>query len=218
MRFLSLFTFIILFQFSHAQNIDLPTEYLQNNTSGKNSIPANVIGSPYFDDSWKFGTVYINETSFNRELRFNAFLDQIEMKEKGETTSLYKRDYISAKIGEQNYLIEQYTVNSEAVRQAYFIELNKGKARLLIRKQKELLAAQEAASSYQTDKPPRFIDKEAYFLKIDDKPAIEIKLKEKDILTLMNREDELKSFIKSNKMKLKTEDEVIQLLTYYNSL
>jgi hypothetical protein len=218
MRFLSLFTFIILFQFSHAQNIDLPTEYLQNNTSGKNSIPANVIGSPYFDDSWKFGTVYINETSFNRELRFNAFLDQIEMKEKGETTSLYKRDYISAKIGEQNYLIEQYTVNSEAVRQAYFIELNKGKARLLIRKQKELLAAQEAASSYQTDKPARFIGKEAYFLKIDDKPAIEIRLKEKDILDKLDNKEQLKKYIKTNSFKLKTEEEVIQFLSFYNSL
>lgn len=217
MRLLSLFSFIILFQFSQAQNIDLPTEYLQNNTTGKNTIPENVIGSPYFDESWKLGTVFINEDSYKRELRYNAFLDQIEMKEKGEITSLFKRNYIRAEIANKNYIIEGYTSNNQ-VKQGYFIELNKGKNRLLLRQQKELLAAQPASTSYTTDKPARFIDNETYFLKIDENPATEIKLKEKDILALMEEEAELKSFIKNNKLKLKTEQEVISLLVHYNSL
>tara|TARA_R110002051_G_scaffold644_1_gene3192 strand:+ start:3251 stop:3859 length:609 start_codon:yes stop_codon:yes gene_type:complete len=201
-----------------SQNIDLPMEYLQNSASGKNMIPDNVIGSPYFNETWTFGTVYINETSYNRELRYNAYTDDLEMKEKGEIINLLKRDYIWAKIDKNTYRIEEYAENGNQTKQGYFIELNEGKARLLTKKQKELMAAQAAKSSYQSDKPARFIEEESYYLKVDKGPAIEIKLKEKDILDILDKEDQLKAYIKANKLNLKSQEEVIQLLNHYNSL
>lgn len=209
---------LLLSRSAVSQNLDLPMEYLQNNASGKNLIPDNVDGSPYYDESWTYGTVHINETTYQRELRYNAYKDELEMKDKGQILNLMKRGYIWANIGSKTYRIEEYITDGEQTRQGYFIKLNKGTARLLVRKQKELMAAQAAASSYQRDRPARFIDKESYYLKVGERPASEIKLKEKDLLDNLDKEAQLKAYIKANKLKLKTEDEVIQLLVYYNSL
>jgi hypothetical protein len=212
---------ILLFTISsiNAQNIDLPTEYLQNKTTGgKNSIPDNVIGSPYENENWQIGTVSINDDVFTREMRYNAFSDEIEMKEKGEIIVLLKRDYIKAEISNTAYSIEEYISENGDVRQSYFSILNQGKTQLLRKLKKDLIAAQIAASTYQTDKPARFNEEIKYFVKLENKPAVEIKLKEKQILENLEHNKELKSYIKNNKLKLKNEQEVISLFKHYDSL
>ena len=74
-----------------------------------------------------------------------------------------------------------------------------------------------ASSSYSQEKPPRFDDDITYYLVQEGEPAKEIKLKKKDIAEILNSE-EAQAYIKENKMKLKSEDEVIQLINHLNAL
>lgn len=213
--------FILFFAITYAQNIQLPTEYLNNSTLGgvNNNLPANVQGSPYINEEFVIGKVFVNENKpYAGILRYNAYNDGIEMKTEKGIITLLKRDYLKAEINGKLYLIESYKVNG-AIRKTYFVELNKGKARLLLKQGKKFVEAKPARSSYSKDQPPKFEDETSYYITLEGKAAVETKLKSKDVLAAFaDHQKELQDFVKQNKLKLKTEAEVMQLLAYYNSL
>ncbi len=206
--------------YAFGQNIDLPTEYINNSTlGGVNNLPANVQGSPYANEEFALGKVFIKgQDPYNGMLRYNAYQDGIEMKTDKGVITLLKRDYLSAEIDGDLYLIENYKKNG-AIRKGYFVEKNKGKARLLFKQNKEFIAERPAASSYSKDQPAKFDDDNVYYLITEGNPGIEVKLKSKDILAaLPDHQKEVEAYAKKNKNKMKSEEEVIQVLAYYNSL
>jgi hypothetical protein len=206
---------------SYAQNITLPTEYMNTTTYGglNSNIPANVQGSPYVNEEFVIGKVFVRDDApYNGVLRYNAYSDGIEMKTAEGVITLLKRDYLKATIDGKLYLIENYKKDG-AIRKAYFVELNKGKARLLLRQAKKFVAARAASSSYSQDKPAKFEDEISYYIITEGNAAIETRLRVKDVLAaLPDHQKELAAYVKKNKLKLKEEGEVIELLTYYNSL
>ncbi len=205
---------------AYGQNIDLPTEYINNTTlGGVNNLPDNVEGSPYANEEFVLGKVYAEgQDPYNGLLRFNAYQDGIEMKTDKGIITLLKREYLSAEIDGNLYRIENYK-NNGAVRKAYFIEKNKGKARLLLRQQKEFVEERPATSSYSKDKPARFNEENSYYLITEGNAGVEVRLKSKDILSaLPDHQKEVEAFAKKNKIKMKTEEEVLQILAYYNTL
>ena len=207
--------------FAFAQNIELPTEYLNNSTLGgvNSGLPNNVQGSPYANEEFVIGKVFVNDDQpYTGMLRYNAFQDGIEMKTEKGIITLLKRDYLKAQIAGKLYLIENYKKNG-AVRKTYFVELSKGKARLLLKQGKNFVEERKASSSYSKDQPPKFEDQISYYIITDSNAAIETRLRAKDVISaLPDHQKELTAFVKKNKLKLKTEAEVIQLLGYYNSL
>lgn len=62
-----------------------------------------------------------------------------------------------------------------------------------------------------------FQDRSHYILIHNGKETI-LKLKEKEFLKVLGKKDQLKQFLKSQNNKLKSEKEVIDMLTYYESL
>jgi hypothetical protein len=137
--------------------------------------------------------------------------------EKGIIT-LLKRDYLKAQIDGKLYLIENYKKNG-AVRKTYFVELSKGKARLLLKQGKKFVQERQATSSYAKDQPAKFEDEISYYIVTEGNAAIETRLRAKDVISaLPDHKKELAAFVKKNKLKLKTEAEVLQLLLYYNSI
>jgi len=206
---------------SYAQNITLPTEYMNTTTYGglNSNIPANVQGSPYTNEEFLIGKVFVRDDApYNGILRYNAYSDGIEMKTAEGVITLLKRDYLKATIDGKLYLIENYKKDG-AIRKTYFVELNKGKARLLLKQGKKFIAARAASSSYSQDQPAKFEDETSYYIITEGNAATEVRLKSKDVLqALPDHQKELQAFIKQKKLKLKTEEEVIQVLSYYNSL
>jgi hypothetical protein len=213
--------FTLFIAATYAQNIELPTDYINNTITGglNTGIPSNVQGSPYANEEFVLGKVFVNDDKpYNGILRYNAYTDGIEMKTEKGIITLLKRSYLKARIGAKLYLIESYTVNG-AIRKTYFVELSQGKARLLLKQGKKYVEARSASSSYTKDQPAKFEDERRYYIITEGNPAIEIRLKSKEVLqALPDHRKEMQAFVKSNKLKMKTEEEVIQVLNYYNSL
>lgn len=207
--------------FAFAQNIELPTEYINNTTLGgiNSGLPANVQGSPYANEEFVIGKVFVNDDQpYTGLLRYNAYQDGIEMQTEKGIITLLKRDYLKAQISGKLYLIENYKANG-AIRKTYFVELNQGNARLLFKQRKKFIEERLATSSYSKDQPAKFEDQTSYYIITEGNAATEVRLKGKEIVgALPDHKKELNAFIKSNKLKLKTEEEVIQVLNYYNSL
>lgn len=204
-----------------AQNIDLPTEYINNTTLGgvNSGLPDNVQGSPYANEEFVIGKVFVNDQApYSGILRYNAYQDGIEMKTEKGIITLLKRDYLRAEIAGKLYLIENY-INNGAIRKTYFVEVSKGKARLLLKQGKKFVEERQATSSYSKDQPAKFEDETSYYIITEGKPAIETRLRTKDVLAaLPEHNKEVAAFVKKNKLKMKTEEEVMQVLAYYNSL
>lgn len=212
---------LIFTNFAFSQSLNLPVNYIRNSALGNNITLDEVDGSPYDNDEFTQGDVTINEKIYKGLLRYNAFNDEIQLIDDGQVITLLKRPYVKAAIGTKKFAIYAFN-GKQSVKRGYFVELtdNSKKAILLQRITKVILPAEKARSAYKKDKPPRLISSNAYFLSLNKKePAVEIKLNKKAVLAAFdNHNAELKSFVSKNKLKLKTEDEIAQLLDYYNSL
>ena len=198
--------------------MDLPTEYVRNNTVGNNGLPDGVQGSPYFTEGFVAGKVFTEQNkSYSAMLRYNGYSDQIEMKEMDKVTSLLKREYITARIGNATYKIEKYKDN-DATKQGYFVLLNKGEAQLLLRQQKQFVEGKESSTSYGNKVPPKFVEKKDYYIKLGENEAVPVKLKKKELLKLLGDKKGAQEYVSSEGLKLKTEKEVLQFLNHYNNL
>ena len=196
--------------------IQLPAEYLRNNVTGRNNVPEDVQGTPYWDTEFASGTVSIyGKESYTARLRYNAFSDEIEMETNGALSALLKRDYIRARIGSENYQIEKYKEKNQS-RSGYLIPLNEGANRLLLRRTIRFREGKSAESSYDDPLPPRFERSESYYLSKDSDPASPIRLRKKDVLEAFDNDRELQEFVKKNKLKLKSVTEVIQAVDFMN--
>lgn len=183
------------------------------------SVFSDVQGTPYASEEFQEGTLYgLNNESRKGMFRYNAFTNEIQEKTENDTISLLRRDQFRTRIGRDLYIIDSY-MSEESVRQSYFVEKNKGKARLLVREEKEYIPARFPGWSYNQERPARFKGSVSYFLSIDDQPATSVRLSKKDILgNLPNHQKKVAAFVRKNKMKMKTEEEVLRVLRYYNTL
>jgi len=198
--------------------LELPSSYINNNTYGgvNNTLPPNVVGSPYFPEEFIKGTVFIeNEKPYAAMMRYNAYQDEVQVQGSNGISSLFKREYVWAEIEGQSFRIETYKTRS-GTSKGYFVELNRGKVRLLKRIVREFKEGQPAVSTYSEDTPPRFDEEVTYYLVREGSPAQQVRLRKKDVLEFLSSK-EVESYVKENKLKLKSEDEVIKVLTQFNA-
>lgn len=200
--------------------IEVPSEYVSNTTrGGVNSLQENVQGSPYPISDFKPGRVTRKGgKSYPALLRYNAYVDVIEMQGEGDPIYLVREPNLEIKILNQDYRLLDFKAGN-LTKKGYFVVLNEdGPARLLLRRESEFFEKEEALSSYSMSKPARFETEEEYYLQFGDKPAVPVRLKRKDILgEFPKHQDEMERYVKENKLKLKDTVEVIQLIKYFNS-
>ena len=196
-----------------------PTAYIQNTASGNLNIPIDVEGSPYLDEDFKLATVIVkDDDSYSAYMRYNAFHDEMEMQENNKAVSLMKRDYVKARLDGKLYKITPFKVDGNRD-QGYVVVLKEGPSALYLKEDIILREGKEATSSYSKAQPPKFERQDFYLLGIGEDTPVKIKLNKKSILNqFSSHKKDLEKFVKDNKLKLKTEEEVLKLLNYYDSL
>lgn len=202
----------------NAQNIDLPTDYIRNTLDGKNERQQNVIGSPYQNENFKPGTVTIADKSFNTYIRYNGLNDVFEIKNQaGEINALVRRPDIKITFDGKLHKIESYIDGNDMSKQRYFAVLADGETKLLKNEGIEYKEAEQASSSYSQSKPASLVPYVKYYMKKGNEKAVEVSLRKKSVLKLIN-DKRAEDYVKKNKLKLKKEEEVVEVLNYYNTL
>ncbi len=177
-------------------------------------------GSPYFVELYVVGNTFVNGRNVRLLMRYNAFSDQIEMKDKYQKSfNMLKRKDLEAHFGGKTYRIMDYVENGKK-KQGYFNPLNEGYVTLYYKPKKVFVQAEKPENGYNDYSPPTYKDVSTYYLQLGSQQAVEINLNKRQLLKYLRDEhfSDIKQYVSDNDLKLKTEKEVLQLLNYYNSL
>jgi len=181
-------------------------------------------GSPYENDKFVFGKASDKLTNLSQAyfLRYNVYNDEIEMKitvDDKKTLGLIKSLNNYAVFGNKEYHYEIYSDNNKNTNEGYFILLSKGKnSSLYLKKVKTFKDEQKAKDSFREKVSCSFKDSKIYYIK-KERILHPLSNKKKELLVqLSDKENELKKFIKTEKLNLKKEKDLITLFKYYDSL
>lgn len=190
-------------------------------TKNKDYSDAKVKGSPYLENEYQNGEIYVNDSlEVTAPLRYNAYKSQIEVSDSDDTFfTLLKRPYINVEIGNREYKMFTYNNDKDQNRVAYFNPLNNGQIVLLFKPEIILKRGSGPSTSYDREVPPKYIDVSRYYVKIRDEPARKVKLKKKTFTSILkDRKREVAAFIKENDLNLRNEKDVLLLLDFYNGI
>lgn len=153
-------------------------------------------------------------------MRYNAFADEIEIK-KSVTDENYgalvKDPDIFVKIGRELYIFIPFEGSNE--KGGYFNVLNDGKTYDLYKKTTAVFReARKAESTYGRDIPPSFSKSVKYYL-VQDGTFLEMPSGKSKVIKMMDKKkSEIKSYIKQNKLDIDKEEDLIKLVSYFDSL
>jgi len=197
-----------------------------NNTirmNGSNDVVelSKIKGSPYENDSFIMGKAANKKINDSKPyyLRYNIYNDIIEIKEDNNTIGLIQSLNIYAIMNNREYHYEIFSDDNEKTDEGYFILLYKSeKVNVYKRKLKEFIEEQPAKDSFRQATPASFKDSELYYFK-KGRVLILLSTKKKEFIkNFPEHKNEITSYIKTKKINLKSEKDLIQLFKYYESL
>ncbi|MFN8257299.1 MAG: hypothetical protein U0W24_16515 [Bacteroidales bacterium] len=174
----------------------------------------DAVGNPYYDSDFKNGIVFLKDTSYVKlQLRYNIYQYLIEYKNEGKIYNLsntYNIDRIT--IGDTVFMYIPY-INSRAI----FEVLVGGKASL-VKKSTVKLEPAKPPQPYVEASPPRFVRENDIYYIINGTAYFEIKNMESVYLALFDKKDNIKDYIKKERIKKRNKENLIKIVNYYNTL
>ncbi len=186
--------------------------------NGKQKIKYSEIqGIPYYYPN--FITAKVGDTSTIIPIRYNIFLDTIEVLD-NSTGTVYEvsRDESLPKLIFEKSQERLVLVNTNNEYSGYFFELVSGKNRLLKKVAVKFKDKIPAPNTLVPEIPAKFeLQKPIFFIKTEDN-LIKISKKADDLINALptDKKDAVKDFIKTNKIKLTEELDLIKLTNFLN--
>ena len=206
-----------------AQQIDLNrnanfNKSMDEISNGQKKIKySDIQGTPYYYVN--FIPARVGDTSGIIPIRYNPFLDTIEIMDNnsGNVYELPKEEAYP-KFTFQNTNERLVLVNTNNEYSGYIFELVGGKNRLLKKISTKFKDEIPAPNSLVSAIPAKFeVQKPIYFIKTDEK-VVKATKKADDLLNALpaDKKEATKDFIKTNKIKLNEELDLIKLVTFLN--
>ena len=185
-------------------------------------------GSPYLSENFTRGDVYYEADPVGKlYMRYNIFSDEIEIKKNSvdtEYAALIKSTLINCVINDQKIVYTSFKPINEVSENGYLISLtNTSNSSVLYKRIKKIFRDRgvEASTSLSKTSPAKFSTFTSYYILTEgSKEAKEISKKSKDLLALFPEQDRsaISDFIKDEKINLKKEKDLIQLLNFINNM
>jgi hypothetical protein len=210
---------IVLAQGSSGQN-----QVYMNGQLVKETDHSGIEGSPFFNDDWATGLVTLADgrTFKDMSLKYNVYTDEVYFKDQGGETRAFSNPVSEFKIistengnsGSKDFK-SGYTIIPGYTAKSFFQVLSEGTVQLL-KKYRRVVSETTGIDLGTVTK--KFTDKESYYMIISGTATL-VKKDKKAILTLLNnKQTELEAYIKAHKLDLKNDDDLANLVNYYNSI
>lgn len=179
-------------------------------------------GSPYLEKEFVSGFIYNDSQKqyYGFQLRYNVYNDEIEIHniEDNSVSALLKNPDYSCTMHNRHFKYIQFNTTNAIGADGYFIELNKGKMKLLMKYNCKYSSGKPSLNSIVESIPPSFKISKKYYVQEDDS-IILLPTRKKKILELFdNYDNEVDSYIKKNKLNVKEERDITRIISYYNSI
>ncbi len=176
-------------------------------------------GSIYMKSRYKESSIIDEKKgSFDAKLKYNIFSDALEYNQGSKLFEVLKSPTVHARIDGDYFYYCEFKNQRGLQRDGYYVlvELNDN---YRIYKRFTLDIKDPSQSSLtQTSEPGQLRMITSYFLEESGK-IMELPMNKKDMLaTLSDKEDELKAYLKKEKIRLKKEEDLIRLVARYNAL
>ncbi len=196
------------------------------NRSTRSPEPLNVQGSHYFDNNFRVAKLEyfgkeLNDTGF---MRYNAFRDEIEM---ADTQSQSESDVILIKsadviplINGERYEYLPYRLETGNAYIGYLIKIFDGQRnKLFLKKKKTFMEAKIARTSLENSFPPRYVESIELYISKEGNTPIKLKQSKKALINIFgDNSDEIKKFIKVNRLKISDLSSVIKIFEFAENL
>ena len=184
----------------------------------------SIEGSPYMSNSFKPGQLFYGEEALgNIYYRYNAYNEEIEIKQTNSENEpirgLGKDKKIRLVVDGKPTSFKTFVDKSGNTKNGYMTLLSDGNYNLYKHLKVTFKEAKKADNSFVKGSPAKFSQFTEYYLeKPDAKRIDEIELSNKKIIQLVSGEksDELKVFLKENKIKVKDENDLIKVVNFLN--
>jgi len=178
------------------------------------------VGSPYINETYFPAVVEGYDESI--ELRYNAYTDEMEFEVDETLYALSKNEYPRVVLGWKKktpYIYTTYQDGANLVSGFLRIVNEKDKYPLYVKETVSFSPSKKATSGYDSDKPEVYKrEKDRFFTKIENQ-IVEVPLHKKNILKLFPEfQKEIQDFLKSEKVKLNSQDDMVRVFNYLNSL
>lgn len=182
-------------------------------------------GTPYVYESWFPGEIFVKSKKkvVVRELNYNCYDNELAYLDPSTKAVMlinrYTVDFFYFLDGNDTLLF--VPIEPENDGESIFARvLYNGESMVYKRYEKEFVKANYEGGYSADRKYDEFADKSSlYFSKHDDKHFYKVRKSKKQILEAFpDAKDDISGFIKAEKLNLKSEEDVVKLLKYYDSL
>jgi hypothetical protein len=195
----------------------------QNITQFETVTYGSIDGNPFLYADFAPGRMILETGEvLGLSLRYDIYSRQIHFKNKDkvyEVVNPEKLDMIVIDTISFQYITYLKSPGDKTPEGSSFLILKTdGKCKLFVKKNMRIQDA-EVPKAFQEAQPAKFIPLgDTYYLKPDKKSAVRVTNK-KDLLNILaDKKDELNKFIDSNKLETKDLDDLVKIVTFYNSL
>ncbi|WP_224491254.1 hypothetical protein [Robertkochia flava] len=181
-----------------------------------------VKGSPYFVAVFMPGKVsFQGKTSKDFYIRYNAFGDEIEVKEELSATgvkALLKDPEITAEFnGELFVYVEDFINDKDEKNSGYMSLIHQGpQYTVYLQKRKIFKRGKEARTSFESGFPDQFVDEYNYYISENGQPATYIKMNKRSLTDLADgsQKNSLKQFIRDNNIDTDAPEDIEKLFRF----
>jgi hypothetical protein len=102
------------------------------------------------------------------------------------------------------------------LKNGYFEVLTQGECHLLLRREITYHLVDDLDDGVINDS---YILEQTYYLEKPDKPASRIKMNKKSVISAFcDKQNQVEKYIKKNKIRFKTQEDMVRVVDYYNGL
>ncbi len=172
----------------------------------------------YLEPGWMPGYVVLKDESILEGimLRYDIYNQQFQFVRNGDTLAFANpHELASIQIGDHRFIYSGYQIK-EASGVGYFEVLSGGDCQLLVRRKVAYHLSPGAKPRLDED---LYVRECEYYVMKGDSPAKPVRACRKSVLcAFSDKQDQIRAFIEDNELKMKTCDELKQVVAFYNSL
>ncbi len=198
---------------------------LEHNMKSREEVSYETIdGDPFLYKDFVPGSLILKTgENIPLNLRYDIFKSEIQFGQKNEIYALINPENVSTvEIDSLRFVYARYLKSSGDIASSentWFILKEDGKCRLLIRKNLRLQAAAPPKPYKEEGVPAKFVHTgDLYYLMVTNKNAVRVNSKKDLFEYLSDKKDLLNEFINSNKLGTKKLEDLVKVVSYYNSL